>query len=118
MIRRRDLLTALVALAATPVLAREAALGGLSELDRAAVARIGEAWRALHPQVTLRKLEARLFPGGRGKAALPRLRDQAAVDFQRGAVFTYRGWRLSETEGALLALLFLEGGPASANARA
>lgn len=118
MIRRRDLLTALVALSATPVLARGAAPGGLTELDHAAVARIGEAWRTLHPEFTARKLEARLFPGGRGAAALPRLRGQAAVDFRRGAVFSYRGWRLSDTEGALLALLFLEGGSASADAHA
>lgn len=118
MTRRRDLLTALVALAATPVLARGVAPDGLAQLDRAAVARIGEAWRALHPEVTLRKLETRLFPGGRGKAALPRLRDQVADDFRRGAVFIYRGWRLSDTEGALLALLFLEGSPTTAGAHA
>ncbi|TCS14995.1 hypothetical protein [Caulobacter sp. BK020] len=117
MIRRRDLLTALVALAATPVLARGEAPAGLAELDRAAIARIGEAWLARRPELTLRKLEARLFPGGRGEAALPRLRDQAAADFRRGAVFSYRGWRLSDTEGALLALLFLESGSASAHAR-
>lgn len=108
MTRRRDLLAALVALAATPALARAAKPEGFADLDRDAVVRLGEAWRAVHPGVTVRRLEARLFPGGRGKAALPRLRDQMAADFRRGAVFSYRGWRLSDTEGALLALLSLE----------
>jgi hypothetical protein len=78
-------------------------------LDPAAVQRIGQAWRVAHPGVAGQTLETRLFPGGRGKAALPRLREQAAADFRRGAVFAYRGWRLSDTEGALFALLSLEG---------
>ncbi|NQE64268.1 hypothetical protein [Caulobacter sp. RHG1] len=106
MTSRRDLLAALVALAATPAMAREPT--PFPGLDPAAVKRMGEAWRAAHPDIALRKLEARLFPGGRGKAALPRLREQAAADFRRGAVFVYRGWRLSDTEGALFALLSLE----------
>jgi hypothetical protein len=33
-----------------------------------------------------------------------------AEDFGRGAVFIHRGWRLSDTEGALFALLALEAG--------
>jgi hypothetical protein len=107
MTSRRDLLAALVALAATPAQARAEAL--FPGLDPAAVKRIGQAWRTAHPDVAVQKLETRLFPGGRGKAALIRLREQAAADFRRGAVFTYRGWRLSDTEGALFALLSLEG---------
>lgn len=109
MTSRRDLLAALVALAATPALARASAPEPFAGLDPAAVKRIGEAWRVAHPRVTVQRLETRLFPAGRGKAALPRLRDQAKADFRSGAVFTYRGWRLSDTEGALLALLSLEG---------
>jgi hypothetical protein len=31
-----------------------------------------------------------------------------AEAFRRGAVFIHRGWRLSDTEGALFALLALE----------
>lgn len=106
MTRRRDLLAALVALAATPALARAPKL--FAGLDVAAVKRMGQAWRAANPGITAQRLEMRLFPGGRGNAALPRLREQAAADFRRGTVFVYRGWRLSDTEGALFALLSLE----------
>lgn len=108
MTSRRDLLAALVALAATPAMARSATPDVVADLDAAAVQRIGKAWRELHPNVTAAVLAKRLFPAGRGLAALPRLRDQAAADFRKGAVFTYRGWRLSDTEGALLALLSFE----------
>lgn len=106
MTSRRDLLAALVALAATPALARTP--DAFAGLDPAAVRRIGEAWRKQHPNQSIRELTKRLFPAGRGPDALPGLRAQAAADFRRGAVFTYRGWRLSDTEGALLALLSLE----------
>jgi len=109
MTSRRDLLAALVALAATPALARAAAPEPFAGLDADAVKRVGEAWRAAHAGVTAKQLETRLFPGGRGQAALPRLRERAMADFRKGAVFSYRGWRLSDTEGALLALLSLEG---------
>ncbi|UAL08646.1 hypothetical protein [Caulobacter segnis] len=109
MTSRRDLLAALVALAATPALA--AAPDALAGLDRAAVDRIGKAWRDRNPKVTARQLNARLFPVGRGSDALARLRAHAAADFRQGAVFVHRGWRLSETEGALFALLSLEGWP-------
>jgi hypothetical protein len=106
MTSRRDLLAALVALAATPALAR--APEAFAGLDPAAVQRIGKAWREQHPAVTAAMLTKRLFPNGRGVAALPRLREQAAADFRKGSIFAYRGWRLSNTEGALLALLSLE----------
>lgn len=106
MTSRRDLLAALVALAATPALAR--APEAFAGLDPAAVRRIGEAWRKQHPDTSVRELTKRLFPAGRGPDALPALRAQAAADFRKGAVFAYRGWRLSDTEGALLALLSLE----------
>ncbi len=106
MTSRRDLLAAIVALAAAPALA-EANI--LDDLDPATVRRIGQAWREQHPGVTARDLAKRLFPAGRGADALPRLRARSAADFRRGAVFAYRGWRLSDTEGALFALLSLEG---------
>lgn len=109
MTSRRDLLAALVALAATPALAKTAPSDALAGLDAAAVGRIGKAWRERHPNVTIRELTIRLFPAGRGPDALPRLRAKAAEDFRRGAVLTYRGWRLSDTEGALFALLSLDG---------
>lgn len=107
MTSRRDLLAALLAMAATPALAP--APDAFAGLDPAAVRRIGEAWRKAHPGVSVHELAKRLFPAGRGPDALPRLRAQAASDFRKGAVFTYRGWRLSDTEGALFALLSLEG---------
>lgn len=106
---RRDLLAVLVALAATPALA--AAPDALAGLDRAAVRRIGEAWRQRNPKTTASQLNARLFPVGRGGDALARLRALASADFRQGAVFVHRGWRLSDTEGALFALLALEGQP-------
>lgn len=107
MTSRRDLLAALVALAATPTLARSAAPEVFAGLDAAAMGRIGGVWRAANPRVTAAQLEIRLFPDGRGPSALVRLGDQAAADFRRGAIFVYRGWRLSDTEGALMALLSL-----------
>jgi hypothetical protein len=108
MTSRRDLLAALMALAASPALARAAAPDAFTELDPAAVQRIGKAWRETHPGATAQDLTARLFSTGRGPDALPSLRVKAAEDFRRGAVFVYRGWRLSDTEGALFALLSLE----------
>ena len=108
MTSRRDLLAALVALAATPTLARAATTDTFAGLDAAAVQRIGKAWREAHPTATVQDLTARLFSAGRGGDALPHLRAKAAEDFRRGAVFAYRGWRLSDTEGALFALLSLE----------
>lgn len=113
MSRRRDLLAALVAIAATPALARA---GQVEGLDPAAIRRIGQAWREDHPHVTPRDLAQRLFPDGRSADALPRLRPQVALDFRRGAVFVYQGWRLSDTEGALFALLWLEMRQAPPNA--
>ncbi|KQV57611.1 MULTISPECIES: hypothetical protein [unclassified Caulobacter] len=111
MTSRRDLLAALVAFAAAPVLAHAAVSDAFAGLDPAAVDRIGKAWRAQHADVTARALAVRLFPTGRGSDALARLGALAAADFRAGKVLTYRGWRLSDTEGALFALLSLEGRP-------
>lgn len=105
---RRDLLAALVALAATPSFAKSVPAAPMAGLDAEAVRRIGEAWRTIHPGVSAKTLAAQLFPKGRGPEALPRLRALAKADFRAGAVFDYRGWRLSNTEGALFALLSLE----------
>jgi hypothetical protein len=111
MTTRRDLLATLAALAATPAMARAATTDVFQGLDKAAVQRIGNAWREQNPKATAQTLAARLFPSGRGPDALPRLRAAAAADFRKGAVFVYRGWRLSDTEGALMGLLALEGQP-------
>ena len=107
---RRDLLAALFAVTAAPGLARAAPDAPLlPDLDHAAAIRIGKAWLAGRPATTAGALRARLFPGGRGPGALPALRGRVAEDFRRGAVFVHRGWRLSDTEGALFGLLALEG---------
>lgn len=105
---RRDLLAALVALAAAPSLASAAPAALLPGLDPEAVRRIGEAWLKSHPGATAKALAAKLFPRGRGPDALAGLRAAAAADFRSGAVFDHRGWRLSNTEGALFALISLE----------
>jgi hypothetical protein len=118
---RRDLLAALLAAVAgvgagagLPALAQAAPPASraspFDHLDRAAATRIGQAWLANHPRTTAAVLAARLFPSGRGPDALPALRRRVAEDFRRGAVFDHRGWRLSDTEGALFGLLALEAG--------
>ena len=109
---RRELLTALFAAtagAALPGLARAADTKLFGDLDHAAAARIGKAWLAARPSMNAAALAKRLFPNGRGVDALPTLRHQVAENFRRGAVFIHRGWRLSDTEGALFGLLTLEG---------
>lgn len=107
---RRDLLAALFAASALPSLARATPADVLfGDLDRAAAARIGRAWLAGRPATNSAVLAKRLFPNGRGPDALPALRRRVAEDFRRSAVFSHRGWRLSDTEGALFGLLALEG---------
>ena len=107
---RRDLLAALFAATALPGLARAAPETPLfGDLDHAAAARIGKTWMAGCPETTAGALRARLFPDGRGPEALLALRRQGVEDFRQGAVFVHRGWRLSDTEGALFGLLALEG---------
>jgi hypothetical protein len=110
---RRDLLAALFAATALPGSAHAAPDAPLfGDLDRAAAARIGKAWLAGRPDVGAAALAKRLFPNGRGPnalPALPALRRRVSEDFRAGAVFVHRGWRLSDTEGALFGLLALEG---------
>jgi len=111
---RRDLLAALVALtagSALPALAKQEgakAAPAFDDLDHDAVERIGRAWLAQNPGIDTPALAKRLFPDGRGPSTLAGLRERAAQDFRKGAVFVHRGWRLSDTEGALFGLLTLE----------
>jgi hypothetical protein len=112
---RRDLLAALFAATAAAALPAFARAGSaelkatlFADLDMAAAARIGQAWLAAQPPTTTAVLTTRLFPNGRGPETLPALRRRVAEDFRRGTVFIHRGWRLSDTEGALFALLALE----------
>jgi predicted MFS family arabinose efflux permease len=105
---RRDLLAALVALAAAPSIVSAAPAVLSPDLDPEAVRRIGAAWLKNHPWATAKALAAELFPEGHGLDALAGLRAAAAADFRSGAVFNHRGWRLSNTEGALFALICLK----------
>lgn len=103
LIARRDLLTALAALgAAAPLLAQAASPAAFSLPPGAA--RIGQAWLTRNSKATAAALTQRLLPDGWSAPALERLRLAVAADFRQGRVFRYRGWRLSETEGALFAL--------------
>lgn len=105
MIDRRTILVALAALGA----AAGASAAEPAGLDPAAARRIGQAWLAAHPGVVDRRaLQAELMPSGRWDgASLQRLRARVARDFRQGRVFIHRGWRLSDTEGRLFALLAL-----------
>jgi hypothetical protein len=105
---RRDLFFALAALGAAPGLAWAAAPGPLWDgAPPAGAVRIGRAWLAEHPAATAATLARRLAPGGWSPATLEKLRLRIAADFRQGRVFRYRGWRLSDTEGALFALTAL-----------
>ncbi|OYW29848.1 MAG: hypothetical protein B7Z44_03235 [Caulobacter sp. 12-67-6] len=108
---RRDLLTTLLALtagAALPTLVRAAEpAGAFADLDRDAVERIGKAWLEQNPGTSAKTLAMWLFPSGQTAGTLADLRRRATEDFRKGAVFIHRGWRLSQTEGALFGLLAL-----------
>lgn len=100
---KRHVLFALAALAAgavTPALAQQAAA-----LDLSAGAAIGQAYLAAYPGTSAAALRAELLPNGFTPEAAAQLRTRASADFAAGRVFTYRGWRLSETEARLFALL-------------
>lgn len=98
---KRDLLRALAAvgaLAATPAWAQ-----GGTGIDLSGGEAIGAAYRAVHPD----RAEAlrTIMPQVIDAAALRRLKTRAAADFGAGRIFIYQGWRLSETEAQLFALL-------------
>jgi hypothetical protein len=98
---KRDLLRALIALgavAAAPAWSQDAA-----GLDLSAGRAIGAAYRAAHGD----RLEAAraILPQRVDDAALVRLKALAAADFREGRIFVYQGWRISETEARLFALL-------------
>lgn len=101
---KRDILFALAALgasaAALPARAQSAA-----PPDLAAGRMVGAAYLAANPHVSVAALRQQIAPTGLDTAAIARLRAQAVDDFRTGRVFIYKGWRLSETEGRVFALL-------------
>lgn len=104
---RRDVLAALAALGAlSPTLAHASPWDGPPPPG---ALRIGQAWLAQNPGATKAALTRRLVPDGWSPAALERLRLAVSGDFRQGRVFRYRGWRLSDTEGALFGLAALSG---------
>jgi hypothetical protein len=108
-IARRDLLTALAALGALAPITAHAATptGPWDGSVPAGAQRLGKAWLAENPGIDAAALTRRLAPGGWSPATLEKLRLRVATDFRQGRVFRYRGWRLSDTEGALFALTLL-----------
>ncbi|HYD72370.1 MAG TPA: hypothetical protein VEF55_04485 [Candidatus Binatia bacterium] len=102
-LNKRDVLLALAALAAGAAL--PAAAQTAREPDLAAGRAVGEAYRAAHPTADLARLRNDLLPGGFTAEAVDRLRARAAADFRAARVFIFKGWRLSETEAQLFALL-------------
>ena len=97
---RRDIVLALAAIAAgTPGPAAAQAT-----IDLSAGRAIGVAYRTANPQADLSRLRLELQHGFTPDRA-PRLRERAAADFRAARVFIFKGWRLSETEAQLFALL-------------
>lgn len=99
---KRDVLLALAALAAgaaIPAAAQTAAP------DLAAGRAIGQAYLAANPNTDLAALRNDLLPNGFSQEQAPRLRARVADDFRAARVFIFKGWRISETEARLFALL-------------
>lgn len=77
----------------------------LAAIDEVGATEIGRAWLALHPESTA-VLRATVFPKGQENAS-PDLAQRVRVDFRNGALFSHKGWFLSETEARLCALIAL-----------
>ena len=99
---KRDVLLALAALAAGAALPAAAQTGAP---DLTAGRAIGQAYIAANPDVDLAALRNDLLPNGFSSEAEARLRGFAADDFRAARVFILKGWRISETEARLFALL-------------
>lgn len=99
---KRDVLLALAALAAGAALP---AAAQTAAPDLSAGRAIGAAYLAAHPQANLSQLRNELLPAGFTPDAATQLRARVAADFRAQRVFVFKGWRLSETEAQLFALL-------------
>jgi|GEM_PF-3333344 len=95
---KRNLLAAFAALAASPAFAQTN-----GALDLTATEGLGRAYRTANPNADLAPLRAALAGGL--DHGLEAVRARVRADFRASRVFTYRGWRLSETEAQLCALL-------------
>ena len=101
---RRTVLLALGGLAAGT-----AAAAAPLQIDPQGARRVGQAYLDAHPgqRFDAARLKADLLPKGWNAAAAHRLRARAARDFRDGRLFIHKGWRLSDTEGRLFALVAL-----------
>jgi hypothetical protein len=97
---KRDVLLALAALAAGAPAAAQT-----NAPDLTAGRAIGQAYLAANPGTDLAALRNDLLPNGFSQEAGPQLRASAAEDFRAARVFIFKGWRISETEARLFALL-------------
>ena len=100
---KRDILFALAALAVGA--AAPAAAQSDPAPDLAGGRAVGQAYLSAHPDADLARLRTQLLPNGFTAAAGERLRARCAADFRAGRVFIFKGWRISETEAQLFALL-------------
>jgi hypothetical protein len=98
---KRDVLLALGALAAGAAIPAAAQTAPDLSAGRA----IGQAYLTANPGADLAALRNDLLPQGFDADASERLRARVAADFRAGRVFIFKGWRLSETEARLFALL-------------
>jgi hypothetical protein len=101
-LNKRDVLLALAALATSAAIPAAAQTGAP---DFSAGRAIGQAYLAANPGADLAALRRDLLPNGFDDAARERLRVRASDDFRAARVFIFKGWRLSETEARLFALL-------------
>lgn len=97
---KRDVLLALTALATSAALPAAA-----QTTDFSAGRAIGQAYLAANPAADLSALRRELLPHGFNADAVTALRTLAANDFRAARVFIFKGWRISETEARLFALL-------------
>jgi len=103
-ISRREILAALAGIAAVAAMPG-AALAAEPAIDLSTGRAIGQAYLAAHPETSLAKLRRLHLPAGLDPTAVGRLRTRVAADFHDGRTFVHEGWRLSQTEAQLFALL-------------
>ncbi len=101
-INRRHVLKALAYTTTAACLPIDAAV---PPLDVSGGRPLGDAYLKAHPDTDLADLRRALLPTNLTQQHLDRLRDRVRQDFEAQRTFQYRGWRISETEAQLFALL-------------